>query len=71
MLCDAAKLAVHAHVSEPDLQPVGARAFDHRPLGLALKESGYSGFLSIEMRATPDWQGALRTAAATVKREYL
>lgn len=71
VLRDAAAFASHAHVSEPGLQAVGAHDADHRAIGTVLRESGYSGFLSIEMRLVDNWQGALRTATATVRRDYL
>lgn len=71
VLLRAGPVAAHAHVSEPGLQPVGSADIDHRPTAAALKESGYSGFLSIEMRAVDNWEAALRTAAASVKKNYL
>lgn len=66
----AAPLAVHAHVSEPGLVPLGSAAVDHRALGMALKAGGYRGWLSVEMLAGPDWRSALRDAARLVTRYY-
>jgi sugar phosphate isomerase/epimerase len=71
VLLDAAPLAAHAHVSEPGLQPLGSEGLDHAPLAAALKASGYSGYLSIEMRTVPDWENALRSAARLLREEYL
>ena len=70
VLHDAAPLAAHAHVSEPNLQPLGSGELDHRPLASALRASGYSSFLSIEMRAVEQWEAALASAARLLQREY-
>lgn len=66
----AAPLAVHAHVSEPQLQPIGSSDLDHSPVAAALKASGYDGVLSIEMRAVDDWQAAVRHAVGFVRNTY-
>lgn len=71
ILLDAAPLAAHAHVSEPGLQPLGSEGLDHGPLARALRESRYSGYLSIEMRKVPDWENALSAAARLLQEEYL
>lgn len=71
VLLDAAPLAAHAHVSEPGLQPLGSKGLDHAPLAQALKASGYSGFLSIEMRSVTDWESALSAAVRLLQEEYL
>ncbi len=70
VLLRGAPVAAHAHVSEPGLRPVGSEGLDHRPTAAALQESGYSGFLSIEMRTVEDWEGALRRAADLLRKEY-
>ncbi len=69
VLTAAAPIAVHAHVSEPQLQPVGTS--DHGAIAAAFKASGYDGVLSIEMRAVDDWQAAVRHAVAFVRATYL
>ena len=74
----AAPVAVHAHLSEPDLRPIGAvgagageeGAVDHAAMARALRGSPYHGALSIEMRATADWQGALRRAVVLAQDIY-
>lgn len=66
----AAPLAAHAHLSEPNLRPVGSEGLDHGPTSQALRESGYSGFLSIEMRAVDQWESALRRAVEVLQRDY-
>lgn len=40
----------HFHISEPFLKPIGSGGVDHKAFAEALAESGYSGWLSIEMR---------------------
>lgn len=71
VLCEAAPFAVHAHVSEPGLQPIGSAGVNHAPLAAALKQSGYSKHLSIEMRAVDNWQEAVAAAARLLRKEYL
>ena len=47
-------LVNHIHISEPGLVPIQKRE-EHRELAAILKESDYSGFVSIEMKLTdPD-----------------
>lgn len=43
-------LAKHVHISEPGLKPVGSSGFDHRLISRIIRKSGYSRFVSIEMR---------------------
>jgi sugar phosphate isomerase/epimerase len=71
ILIRATRCAAHAHVSEPDLAPLGTAGVDHRPVAAALRASGYSGSLSIEMRAVAGWQAAIETAVALVRETYL
>lgn len=66
----AAPWAAHLHVSEPDLAPLGTSGVDHAPLGAALAHSGYAGWVSIEMRATPEWRENVSRAVALVRRHY-
>ena len=57
----------HFHVSEPYLVQIGAGGADHHGFGRALARSGYSAWVSIEMRAQEPYtpasvEAALRTA---------
>jgi sugar phosphate isomerase/epimerase len=70
VLIQAASYAAHAHVSEPDLLPVGSTEVDHHAVAAALRESGYAGSLSIEMKETSDWPSALRRAVAFTRETY-
>lgn len=70
VLMQAAPYAAHAHVSEPDLAPVGSTEVDHHPLAEALRRSGYAGSLSIEMKETRDWPQAVRSAVAFTRETY-
>jgi len=60
----------HVHVSEPGLAPIGSSGVDHRPITAALDGIGYAGWVSIEMKATSDWQSAVRTAHEIVHPLY-
>jgi D-psicose/D-tagatose/L-ribulose 3-epimerase len=52
----------HLHVSEPNLVPIGTGGIDHGPLAKEVRNSTYSGWVSIEMKLTDDWRSALRDA---------
>lgn len=69
-LASAIPYAVHAHISEPDLLPVGSTDCDHRPYSEALRNGGYRGALSIEMRQVDDWEDALRRAVVFARETY-
>jgi sugar phosphate isomerase/epimerase len=71
VLVRAARYAAHAHVSEPDLAPLGTAGVDHRPVADAFRRSGYGGSLSIEMRTVSDWQGAIEKAVSLTRETYL
>ncbi len=68
VLAVAAPLAVHAHVSEPDLQVPGA--IDHSGIAAALGDSGYAGSLSVEMKRVEDWRSAIPAAARFTRAVY-
>jgi D-psicose/D-tagatose/L-ribulose 3-epimerase len=68
VLTIAAPLAVHAHVSEPDLRAPGGA--DHAPIAAALRASGYAGSLSIEMKQVEDWRSAIPAAVRFVRAAY-
>lgn len=63
--------AKHIHINDPNLMPPGSAGYDHRQIRDKMKESGYSGFLSIEMRRQDsDIEGAIRRAVNYVKQIY-
>lgn len=70
VLASAIPYAVHAHISEPYLAPVGAAGRDHRPFAHALRRGSYAGALSIEMKQVDDWEDALRRAVAFARETY-
>lgn len=70
VLIRAARVAAHAHVSEPNLSALGTGGVDHRPIAAAFLASGYSGSLSIEMKVTADWQRAFDAAVKLVRNFY-
>lgn len=49
-LVPAARLARYAHVSEPYLAETGTVGTDHIAAAAALREAGYEGWVSVEMR---------------------
>jgi sugar phosphate isomerase/epimerase len=58
--------AVHCHVSAPNLARLGPYRQPLRDLLSALRAAGWKGGVSVEMRATTDWQTALAEAAETL-----
>ncbi|MFC1458341.1 sugar phosphate isomerase/epimerase family protein [Microvirga arabica] len=60
----------HVHVSEPNLLPIGTGGVDHGPLADEVRNSTYSGWISIEMKLTGDWRSALREAYNLVGTLY-
>jgi sugar phosphate isomerase/epimerase len=67
----AAPFATHCHASAPQLAPVAAFAASHAPIATALRAAGYTGWVSVEMRATPEWESALREAGAAMSKVWL
>jgi sugar phosphate isomerase/epimerase len=67
----AAPLAAHCHASAPHLAPVAGFATSHAPIAAALRASAYAGWVSVEMRATPEWQSALRQAGTAMREIWL
>lgn len=62
--------AGHVHISEMDLAPIGTTGLDHPAFGRALKEAGWRGIISIEMRAVTDWRERVAAAVSLVKSSY-
>lgn len=67
---DVLAAANHFHISEPHLVPIGSSGVDHAQLGELLLDSSYKGWVSIEMRASDDWQHAIRDAAKVLEAHY-
>lgn len=66
----AAGMAAHCHASEPHLAVLGTGGHDHAGKAAILREAGYAGWVSIEMRGTDDWRAAMRTAAGVLRTTY-
>jgi sugar phosphate isomerase/epimerase len=63
--------AHHVHISEPGLKPVGSSGFDHRIISSIIRQSGYSRFVSIEMRRVEDdVEKSLENSIRYVKTAY-
>ncbi len=62
----------HYHMAEPELGPFAAPKLDHEAAGRALNESGYGGWLVIEMKqGEGDGLDAVATAIDYAKRHYI
>ncbi|WFU38852.1 sugar phosphate isomerase/epimerase [Bradyrhizobium sp. CB82] len=70
VLTRAVEFAVHAHISEPGLAPVGQSGLDHSPLAKALADGGYNGSISIEMKSSSNWQENVKRAIAFAREHY-
>lgn len=61
---------VHHHASEPELAPLTIRQ-EHKQIADWLRQTGHTGWISIEMRKPADnWQSALRQALDAAKTCY-
>jgi sugar phosphate isomerase/epimerase len=63
--------ARHVHVTDPGLQAPGSTGFDHRRIRDRMRGSGYSRYLSLEMRRQdPDPAEAIRRAVDYMRKVY-
>ncbi|KWT91052.1 sugar phosphate isomerase/epimerase family protein [Candidatus Magnetominusculus xianensis] len=72
-ITDAFSRAKHVHVNDPELMPPGSMGFDsaHKIVNEKIKASGYSRYISIEMRRQePDPEAAIRQAVKYVRAAY-
>lgn len=64
--------AKHVHLNDPGLMPPGSTGYDHQKIRVRMEGSGYSRFVSIEMkRQDSDVEGAIRRAVEYIKKIYL
>lgn len=70
ILRQSAGLLRHVHVSQPHLASFAAPDPVHSRIAPILHEIGYSGRLSIEMRAQPDGLASVNQAVAAVREIY-
>ena len=64
--------AKHVHLNDPGLMPPGSTGYDHKQIQGKMQDSGYSRFVSVEMRRQdPDTEGAIRRAVDYVRKVYL
>lgn len=71
IIVEAGSQIGHFHISEPSLASIGTARVDHGAIATALRASAYRGWVSVEMKAAPDWQSALQQAYDLVKRTYI
>jgi sugar phosphate isomerase/epimerase len=69
-ILEALAWAGHFHVSEPDLAPIGTTRSNHAAIAATLDGVAYGGWLSIEMRETPDWQHNITSSSKFVRDVY-
>lgn len=63
--------AKHVHLNDPSLMPPGSTGYDHQKIRARMEGSGYSRFVSIEMRRQDsDVEDSIRRAVDYVKRIY-
>jgi D-psicose/D-tagatose/L-ribulose 3-epimerase len=70
MIRQYAPLAVHFHASEPHLQSFAAPMAEHAPSAEALRQVGFNGYVSIEMRAMADGLNSVSQAIDFISRIY-
>ena len=64
--------AKHVHINDPNLEPPGSSGFDHKKIRDKMEGSGYSRFISIEMRRhKTNIEGTICKAVNYVKQIYL
>lgn len=60
----------HFHASEPSLAPLGNGGSDHAACAAVLRASGYSGWVSMEMRSPPDGLEGVARAIGVLTASY-
>jgi D-psicose/D-tagatose/L-ribulose 3-epimerase len=72
VIADCFEWTAHFHVSEPNLEMVGRQGTPHRRIARTLRELGYQGWVSIEMRGglTAPNTAAVRAALDFVTATY-
>ncbi len=70
-LTDSFGRAKHVHLNDPCLMPPGSTGYDHTQIRNKMEGSGYSRFVSIEMRRQePNVEDAVKKAIEYVKKIY-
>jgi D-psicose/D-tagatose/L-ribulose 3-epimerase len=65
-----ASLAIHFHASEPYLQSFAAPVAEHAASAAALRQVGFKGYVSMEMRAMTDGLSSVSHAIDFISRIY-
>ena len=66
------KIIKHFHVGDPGISPPGHTGFDHSRIGKPLSDSGYDGFISIEMkRGFGESKEIIRDSVKYVRKHYI
>ena len=69
-VAETTDILAHVHISEPHLGPFESPVLDHAGFGGALRDAGYAGWCSVEMRRAADPVSAIRRAAAIARSCY-
>ncbi len=64
LLPDLAPVLCHYHISQPFLESFGECFYPHKESAAILRDHGYTGVLSVEMKRQPDAMTALEEAVA-------
>lgn len=65
------KVIKHFHAGDPGISPPGYTGFDHFRIGKPLSESGYDGFVSIEMkRGFGESKETIKKAVKYIRENY-
>ena len=67
---EAAWATRHFHASEPFLAPLGSGTTNHDGCAQALRASGYTGWVSLEMRQPSDGLEGVRRSLAVLRAHY-
>ena len=69
-VAETGDILAHVHISEPHLGPFDSPSVDHAAFGSALRNAGYTGWCSVEMRRAADPASAIRKAAVLTESFY-
>ena len=69
-VADTTDILAHVHISEPHLGAFDSPSVDHRAFADALKNAGYAGWCSVEMRRAAQPQAAVRKAVELARAFY-
>ena len=69
-VAETTDILAHVHISEPHLNTFGSPTVDHATFGRTLRNAGYTGWCSVEMRRVANPVSAIRVAAELARSFY-